>query len=72
MFGHLPSLQEVTPFSECLHFFPFQIRPGCVRRQPLSLHGTWGPPGKDTQWKEGSTHLYRAVGRETGYRFFWP
>ena len=29
-----------SPPSECLHFFPFQIRPGCVRRQPLSLHGT--------------------------------
>ena len=37
-----------------------------------SLHGTWDPPGKDTQWQEGSIHLYRAVGRETGYRFFWP
>lgn len=39
-FGHLPSLEEVTPFSECLHFFPFQIRPSVWGRQPLSLHGT--------------------------------
>ena len=44
MFGHLPLLEEVTPFSECLNFFPFQIRTEHVRGQPVTswdLGSSW-------------------------------
>ena len=44
MFGHLPLLEEVTPFSECLNFFPFQIRTERVRGQPVTswdLGSSW-------------------------------
>lgn len=52
-FGHLPSLEEVTPFSECLHFFPFQIRPGCV-----------GEAASVTSWDLGSSwQRHPVVGR---------